>query len=271
MTTVSVFGSCRVHTPIQILHKAGQLTLAKSEVYGFTHYTNEIVQQIRLISGAIAAPQRLRPYMNIPPHWQPKPPRPVAEIFPSTDIFVVEISSIRVVKFKAIYLQINRVRELLNENLTNPEHWVRQVMAKSKPGDLPPVDFKDPVKAEVYSGVSIHEQSEAEIEKGLAELSALLGKKILFVSHFNTDYDGRPIPQRTTIVNAVERFARSTGHGFFDPTEMVKTAGIRTALKDLGHYNTEFEPAVAEALRAKIESMPRPVSPAMPAATASGG
>lgn len=254
LTTVTVFGSCRVFTPIQILHKAGRLTLGNSEVYGYTHYTTEIIQQIKFISGAVAAPVRLRPYMNIPPRWQPKPPRPVQEIFAATDLFVIEVSSIRVVRYKAMFLQINRVRELLNENLANPEHWVRQIMGRTESTVIPPVDFTDPVKAEVYNGVKIYEQDEAEIVKGLGVLSSMLGKKILFVSHFNTDYECRPIPQRTVIVDALTKFAGKTGHAFFDPTEMVKTAGIKTALKDLGHYNPEFEPVASEALAAAIEA-----------------
>ena len=113
-----------------MLHRNGLLTLANSEVYGFTHYTSEILQQIRFISGEWVPPSRLRPYMNIPQKWQFKPARPVPDIFASTDIFVVEISSIRVVRFKSVYLQINRVRELLQGPVLDAEKWMRQIMGK---------------------------------------------------------------------------------------------------------------------------------------------
>jgi len=153
LPNVSVFGSCRVHTPCSILARAGEIRMTQKNIFGFTHYAKEILQQFELVSGARQAPSRLRPYLNIPSLWKSPPPADFSQfdaMFRDTDLFVIEISSIRELVFKALFLQINRVNELVvGENKQKQEWWKNLLRRGRNSLDLYPIELATPLQAEI--------------------------------------------------------------------------------------------------------------------------
>jgi hypothetical protein len=255
--TVTVFGCCRVITPSQMLADAGTIKLNQKNIFGFTHYAAEVKQQIDIITGAKQPPTRLRPYMNIREEWK----FPAAgslesfhESFKDTDVFVLEVSSIRKIIFKAFFLQINRTRELLGVNEKTAASWWDPMM-RFQVNDTSKIPAElEGVPREVAETIRIEEQSTDSIYKEIRELVVFLKKPVVLVSHFNTDYKGAPIPQRTKIIRAMERLQEEGMATLFDPTAHVLDMGVPTALMDLAHYKPAFQTRVAECLTDNIKA-----------------
>lgn len=264
--TVTVFGSCRVHAPCSMLHKSAAVELFQSNIFGFVHYTSEVIQQFELITGARPAPPRLRPFLNIPDHWRAPEHRDVAsfhEQFRATDVFVVEVSSIRKLLFKALYLQINRARELLVPDDDTQKNWWTPLV---RHGENRSAEYKlstaSDLQKEIVLNLKVKDQTFEDILFDMKRIKRFLRKPVLFVSHFNTDYQGKSVPQRKLIVDAIEAVAVEAGCRAFDPTPDVLDAGLENSIQDLGHYKPEFEARIAERLQEEIRLALEPASPA---------
>jgi len=262
--TVTVFGSCRVHAPCSMLHKSDAVELFQSNIFGFVHYTSEVIQQFELITGARPVPPRLRPFLNIPDHWRAPEHRDVAsfhEQFRATDVFVVEVSSIRKLLFKAFYLQINRTRELLVSDDDTQKNWWTPLV---RHGENRSAEYKlstaSDLQKEIVLNLQVKDQTFDDILFDMKRIKRFLRKPVLFVSHFNTDYQGKSVPQRKLIVDAIEAVAVEAGCHAFDPTPDVLDAGLESSIKDLGHYKPEFEARIAERLEEEIRLALGPAS-----------
>ncbi len=271
---VTVFGSCRVHTPFSRMEKDNKLKLNQKNIYGYTHYTSEILQQFEIIAGTKIAKSRLRPYMNIPKDWR-NPEKLMADfskgneyfeelsnrigaLFCDTDVFIVEVSSIRKVQFKAVYLQINRVRDLLVDDAPILERWWNPMMRNgSNCADELKMDWNDSTKNEVGYGIRLEEQTLNEIANDLNLIIKILKKPVIFVSHFDTDYKGNSIPQRKKIIDSIKILHEKDLCRFVDPTYEVKKFGIDNSISDLGHYREVFIPHISEILYREVAAISR--------------
>lgn len=250
---VTVFGSCRVYTPCTILQKRGLIAMNQQNIFGYTHYTSEIIQQINILTGILKPPSRLLPFLNIAPNWSFPAPGKIddfCENFRETDLFVVEVSSIRELTFKAFVLQINRSRELLGVDDGPQNNWWKH-LTRSGVNNFSLFDESKatPLQTEIAKGLIVREQNEKDIIRDLAKLLDILRRPTLLVSHFDTDYNGNIIHQRNIVARALRKFVDGQDTaGFFDPTDLVLDAGITASLQDLGHYRTDFEDRVADSI-----------------------
>lgn len=262
---VTVFGSCRVYTPCDLLQKKGVVRLNQKNIFGYTHYAKEIYQQFEFITGARPVPARLRAFLNIPTQWEAPPAADISSfqtLFSDTDLFVVEVSSIREVVFKSVFLQINRVQELLASDPTVLANWWKPMLRTGvNDVDAYPLDQANPVDAEVVKSLVIREQTVSQLEADIRRMMGFLEKPIVFVSHFDTDYDRSSIPQRRMIIDTLARVCRRPGVHVFDPTTEVLDAGLDVAITDLGHYKPSFEPHIADCLARVIEKVPLHTEP----------
>lgn len=258
---ITVLGSCRVHTPCSILEKQGRILLNQKKIFGFVHNTREIIQQAQIMAGEISVPSRLRPYVNIPDNWAPpkaSSPQSFGDIFRDTDIFVVEISSVRLIQFKALFLQINRTRELIADQNPDLRTWWDDLIRYGR-NSFRAAPQREPanVAEEVAFGLSAIEQDANALLDDINKISAMLAKPVLYVSHFNLDYDCKPIPQRQLIADTLESASREFGVKYIDPTPLVIANGFKESIMDLGHYKEEFEPKVADLIGTRIDNMVR--------------
>lgn len=245
--TITVFGSCRVVFPCQILRNRKDINLNQNNIFGFTHVSPDVYQQFRIISGELAFPRRLKPYLNIPEAWIAPEKAPLDNFyrkFEATDIYVVEISSIRKVIFKAFYLQVNRTREILADNPQVVKDWWEPLVRTGvNKRDRIPTELTG-TRRDVAEGLTVFEQSVDELYADLVRIRNFLRKPVLFVAHFNTDKQGKEIPQRRCIVDALRRLDNHSA--IVDPTTLVRDFGINEAISDLSHYQKSFEPLVAD-------------------------
>lgn len=194
---------------------------------------------------------RLRPFLNIPRYWAPPDQSPLERFhddFAATDLFIVEISSIRLLQFKSLFLQIHRTREILAPG-KEQEPWWRK-LTRSGENDHSQIlpHLTDPVQIEIASALTSVEQTVQEVRREATRIKAFLGKPVLFVTTFNCDYKREPIPQRTVIAEALLPFATQPGSAVFDPTQAVLDRGLPSAVRDLGHYTEAFEAEIADSI-----------------------
>lgn len=259
LPVVTALGSCRVVTPCAILTRKELIKMNQNNVFGFVHNAPEILQQAKICCGSVSPPVRLRPYLNIPSNWKSPPAADLSqyhEMFRDTDVFVVEISSIRIMKFKAFFLQIHRTREILAPDEKRMGWW--QNLVRSGENMYPAFEsaWADEVEREVAAGIISIEQTVEELVTDVLKLVQFLDKPVLLVSTFNTDYMGKPIPQRTILAEGLARVAAHTPKtALFDPTEIVLNHGLNGAIKDLGHYTDAFEPQIAQHIFDRICSL----------------
>ena len=257
---VSIFGSCRVVTPGAILKGAGKLRLNQRNVFGFVHNAREITQQFRIVTGDLQPSARLRPFLNIPPRWAPPEATPLDQFhadFAETDLFIVEISSIRILQFKSIFLQIHRTRELLAPGKEQEAWWRKLTRSGENDHGLILPHLTDPVQIEIASSLTSVEQTVQEVRREALRIKRFLRKPVLFVTTFNCDYKRQPIPQRTVIAEALAPLAVEPGSAVFDPTQAVLDRGLSDAVQDLGHYTEAFEPEIADRMMEAVTSLSR--------------
>jgi hypothetical protein len=260
---ITAIGSCRVYDPIRAMELEGRAQLNQQRVFGYVHNTREVLQQLRLMTGEMPLAGRLRPFLNVPSHWKWLPQDEAFELgdlFAATDCFVVEISSIRAIRFKAMYLQLNRTRELLVTNEAIEKRWWQPLVRLGRNEPLAyllanTLAQMEPVHREVMQELVCAEQSTAEIVKDIRAIRDALPGPVLFVSHFNTDAESEPIEQRQTIVDAMGQARRRYGINVFDPTDLVLDTGPAVALLDGAHYQPQFVPEVGLALLAQVSAI----------------
>jgi hypothetical protein len=260
--TITVIGSCRVDDPIRQMEAAGRATMNQQNIYGYVHNSREVLQQLDILAGRIDVPTRLRPFLNIRGKWasHAASTNTVTRFrFARTDAFVVEISSIRLLRFKAMFLQINRTREILVTSPALEANWWGPLLRLGKndvaayqascDGDV------SSVHAEVAKGAICSEQSLKSVRDDILAINELLPAPVLFVSHFNTTASGAPVRQRQLIVEAMQQAAAGGRIAWFDPTGLVREAGPEHAILDPSHYQENFIPKVGEALMSRLEEL----------------
>lgn len=260
---ITVIGSCRVYDPIRAMELEGRAQLNQQRVFGFVHNTREVLQQLRLMTGEVPLAKRLRGFLNVPQTWRWLPADEafvLEDLFAATDCFIVEISSIRLLRFKALFLQLNRTRELLVTNEAIERRWWTPLVREGRNEPLAyllanTLSQMDPVHREVMQNLASTEQTVEEVAKDIGAIRDALPGPALFVSHFNTDAEGAPIEQRQTIVKALEQASQRYGISYFDPTPMVAAVGPRVALFDMAHYQPHFVPELGLALLDRVSQV----------------
>lgn len=250
---ITILGSCRVLEPLRAIRDAGLIRLNNEGITGYVHNTKEAIQKIRLLRGEIALPGHLKPYIQ--PDKEEWGERPVVFDFARTERFVVEISSLKEVRYKNFYLQINRLKDGLKiDQRPFLQRWWDD-MQKDRLADD---------RAGYFAG---HEEELSDIERGLvlytttrvqpekvvvedmARIVALLGKDVVFVTHFDTPtFEGAPIPIRADLVRYVTHGAERLGCPVYNPRRVIEAHGLREALLDTAHYQETFKEIVGRDL-----------------------
>ncbi len=253
---LTVLGSCRVFEPIKAMEQSGRAELNQQRVFGYVHNSREILQQLRLMTGHIPKAGRLRQFLNIPAEWKWLPPEEaggLGSMFMRTDAFIVEISSIRLLRFKALYLQLNRTRELLVRDDVIESRWWWPLVREGRNEPLAYIlshalTQLSAVEREVMANLVCSEQTVEDVVKDIKSIQDALPGPALFVCHFNANVDGVAIEQRRVIQDALEQARTGFGINYWDPTQFVLEAGPQVTMRDGAHYRPDVIPQVGEYL-----------------------
>jgi hypothetical protein len=252
---VTVLGTCRVYDPFALLAERGVVELHNAGVYGFTHYTKETLQQLRVMHGESALPAELGPYITHN-RLSARADGTLATAenrLGETDLLVVEISSLKEIEFRGFYLQINRLRGRLVGDRELLQRWWKRLYAKEKLGtsaeEREPFlsDDLSPLERDLVLEIDVQLQTAESMLTDMEAIRAYFDGPILWVSHFDTPAlkGGRELPRRKQLVAGVEAGAARLGEPFFNPREDIEAFGLPRALVDMGHYQPEFQAELA--------------------------
>lgn len=254
---IGAIGSCRVHTPMLHAEAAGLLTYARHTGFGYVHNPYEVEQIIRLTTGAAKRPPReLSPLMAVL-RWRLLTPTSFAETLGSGEALIIELSSIRVLRYRGYYLQIHRFRELMKEHgaaTMNAGFFDKPDQAREALRETAR-DMPEGLQRSVVEELEFWEMTEDELQASLQRIYDATPQPITFVNIVTTNMAETGIRQREMLRDGIASFvARNDRAQLVDPTEWVREAGMAEAMSDSSHYAPHYEPVVGRLLAESVAS-----------------
>ena len=176
------------------------------------------------------------------------------KLFTNVDLVVVEVSLVRIIDHNGWSLQINRFREHAVDLGGAESDLSLMFSPRERTIALEMLTKSAPSAAKFLKRHTYKELDKKEIFTESNKLRALIDAPVYFVGTLTHDFQGKPIPQRVAIREALAEIAEVTPHtAFFDPTPMIDAAGARQSMIDLGHHTPAFERQVADAFIEQVE------------------
>ncbi len=224
MLTVSGIGSCRIFTPLNLMKRRDHIAVGHEKAEWYTHSTHDVLQKLDVMNGTVEVTPAILPLLV---HGIEKYHADVARpnFYEGTDVFVVEIASIKIYTAEGWYLQQWCVRDALTDTADNVE------------------------AAAIAGRAEMHVQTRDDLVTGMTDIAKKLQRPVIFVPHVNVvKDDGSHIPERALIRDAMQTVAERGVAQMFDPTPYVYEAGYDTAMVDSGHYRPDFELVIGRKL-----------------------
>ena len=221
MKNIFLIGSCRIHRPFNCdkKHIEGKYNLYNClntiwyEKYflGSLYESNYIIQILKcLIERKIENKENIN-VMGPQKQIDEKQFLELCDTLMKADIIIIEIATIKYIIKDNIYL--------------SNEHYNQLGITPTKKGKLN--------KDELINNIT-------QIEKLVHDI----GKKVLFISHFNN----QNIPNRTLIFESL----KTTAEHYFDPTCVITS---NSKLEDINHYELNTEAEIMEEIHNKLSIM----------------
>lgn len=249
---VTTVGSCRLEMALQAAASHYQFVLNHSVDYGFVHTTPEALQLIRWMRGEIVIPESLWPFVSTNPYNEVQPNGL------ETDAVAIEISNTHPVSFDGYALQLNFMRDSLNDV---PELW--QIWRKypgAKRVDVRMAEFNktesfariDPARRAILERAIMVTQTAAMVRADLAAIRTYM-PAAFFIMTYATMSDERPdMLTRNKAIVAITEACAAEQIPLFNPTAQMQVFGIEQAFakagKDIHHYTDAFTEHLGDTL-----------------------
>ena len=242
--TVTPLGTCRIAEPLFIASKHCGMQRNMERVYGYVHTTKEILQLIECMNGR-----------NLPLEMVPfiASERYDADVIRTpSDVYFVEISSLKEIHYKNFLLQLNCFGRVFEDHKDLQEIFFKNRRIKEIPQrqqlleQVPAFHTLSPLLKSVLLEGYVHFTTQEELTADMQRIAALLGENAVFVSHINVPgRNGELIASRNKLCCWVADECKARSYNYFDPTPLVTAHGIKNALADQGkddkHYATDFK------------------------------
>ena len=261
---IALIGTCRIHDPLQNFWSDESYEILNADRPSLTHTSSEAIQRIKHYSGDYEYPEKLFNYQT-----KTNSTKLIKEVDKGEiDIFLVEISSRKLLQYKEHYLQWNNFTSQIKIDLGD-EHaneWLRRMHAlfKGEGGEVigsEMFDYPSNVsaeKVEVLSSIEAKIQDYRKLEEEMNEIHRLTEGKVIFVTHINVNgNNGNPIESRKETINYIEDICNKNNLFFIDPTEQLLDINQENLMNksgmDSNHYNNNALDKVGKFLLRKIE------------------
>jgi len=256
---VTIMGSCRVYTTLQNLESDNLISIQNQSIYGYTHTTKETIQIIDNAKGSFRFPVELNQFIS-------KNPKKIFLTqntnIDDTDIYIIEISSIKLIKVKSIYLKINETRKYLKEKIPLFDEWINDLIKQKQKN----IEYyfnnnytQDDKSLEmILEYLEIVDQDKTSFQDDIKYIINALpkNKKILFISHFDIKMKKKNIriPSRVKIVKWLEEIREEYQNNifFYNPRYTIEEFGNNLAIDDTAHYSESFKPILAQEIYSKF-------------------
>ena len=250
MLVLSALGSCRVVNPVRRAVSSFPIIFNNSRVFGYAHSAAEIVQQIQFLKGRFDLSQRLLPFLA-----------PTTEIglwvnasHRMSDVYVVEISSAKIVRLGETSVQWNHVcryfADFLQESqraktfwsLAHPDNQDQKLAFLASDKTYKTLSSHD---QELLRSITLEIADHASLTRDVKLILREL-PRVLFVTHVNARLgDGTYIASRHKFIQLVKGVFSSLNASCSDPTELMEQFGQDNALLtenvSFTHYSEGFE------------------------------
>lgn len=246
-TRITTIGTCRVADPIAAAEASLPLRRNLTNIYGFVHTSKEVLQQIETLHGR-PVPAELVPFIASQHYETPRERE-------ASDVFIVEISTLREVRFRDHWLQINCLdrafqnRRELYDTLFRHKHPQERAARAAALALLPSFHTVQGIERDILLEAYVHITTRDELAQDLAAIAARLAGPMVVACHIDvTDSAGRPIESRARLCGWLRELCAEQGLTLFDPAPMVTAFGRRLALaedgRDTNHYTADFKPVI---------------------------
>lgn len=202
----TLLGTCRLKTIKSLL----ECTTIDEDV-SYTHSTKEVLQLLRVIKKELNLPPDVMQYAFRSGIVSGKPvniDQGIIDQFNSTQLFIIEICSIKCYIYEGFYLH----------HLAVDSRW--------------DWDFWTKTPDHIKLGTHIVEQTRSEIEEDIEEIQRLLqGRKIVVVTHILPQ--NSKLQKRKYLIDILSSVCATRGIDIIQPTENLVDGLVST---DLGHY-----------------------------------
>lgn len=249
--SIAPIGSCRIVDPLRRARGAFGFEMNRGRSLGFTHSSPEAVQQLRFMRGEIDIPADLWPYVSNVDRQEA-----MAQQHQPSDIYVVELSSEKILSVGDTLLQLNYLRTqfvpFFSDNTRKNAYW----KAIQNLGQ----DEIDAFLKEAWSGtpekdaesaqlrrIRMRRATEEQTRQDMRYLADAL-PNVMFVTHVNAlEKTGTVIKTRDRFIKMVKDIAAEEGLRVFDPTDRMTEVGQADALEpDLNHYTDTFKDEIVK-------------------------
>ena len=207
----TLLGTCRLKTIKSLL----ECTTIDEDV-SYTHSTKEVLQLLRVLKRELDLPPDMMQYAFRSGIVRGRPvdvDQSIIDQFNSTQLFIIEICSIKCYVYKGVYLH----------HLAVDARW--------------DWDFWTKTPAHISLGTHIVEQTKNEVEEDIEEIQRLLqGRKIVVVTHILPQ--NSKLQKRKYLIDILSSVCATRGIDIILPTENLVDGLVST---DLGHYIPEKE------------------------------
>lgn len=256
---VLAIGSCRIYKPLGHALDRGLLR-SFTNVFPHVHNPVEIVQAFGILQGDIVPPPELRDWMGLK-GFKYGGPEAFAALIAKADLFVIELSSVRIVNFQGWEFQFNHFRQKLEaEGIAAP--LIQKLHGTPTQSDevrrtISALPLSDQARAVIETGI-FRELTAADLAAALPALRAQVPLPVLLVGVVERSAKGIAIAQRVLLNRQMADFAATAADvHFYNPTDLIDRHGFAPVMKDMGHYHAEFEPAVGDVLAGVVAGLHR--------------
>jgi len=245
---ISVIGSCRVHNSMRAMRNAALIHLNNSRLTEFCHAPREVLQKIRIANNRLSPPS---PELSLLINGvdQSTAPQKRAD-FRTTDVFLIEISSVRRLTLSGMELQLNFVTDFFVKPY-GLDDWLSQLSEKAR--NVPQgTRVRQALSAgnshipdhviEMAAAIEMTMEPDSVISEMVKRIVNYLQRPIVFAGHFNVRKDnGQWIGDRVRLNRCLKMAAIQYGAGYFEPANIIDAAGQDVALRDNNHWAYDFE------------------------------
>jgi tetratricopeptide (TPR) repeat protein len=247
---VTPIGSCRVVHSLRRAARVHPLEVNLDGVYGYTHTGAEALQLVRfMFEGEAPGPPALLPVICRSADALDR-----AEPHELSDLYVVELSSAKVISVGTSVLQSNYLKvhfsEFFADKLRSSHFWTlvreeRKAQLSSWLQRQPAFLGMTPADRKMLAAITVHSVTYDELESQMRALVERL-PRVVFVTHCNARLEsGDPLASRSELISFAKRIGSSIGCQVYDPTFLMEAVGQARAIKEdslsLAHYTPIFE------------------------------
>lgn len=263
---IAPVGSCRIHDPLIAAMIGTEYKIANLPAPSFTHNSSEALQRIRHYMGNYDYPPHLKELQT-----RTNSTRLLKSMkFEDIDVFLVEISSKKLLKYEANTLQWNNftshVRKSMGVDIGGS--WLKKMDGRFKENGghvIGPDGFDYPIeineaKAKIFSSVIAETQNLEQLEEEIVRILSLTNGKAIFVNHINVKKrNGRLIRDRNELIESIQMICQKNNFSFIDPSDLLKKINQEDLMKDSGldsnHYNEQWVGKVGDFLLERVKQI----------------